>query len=67
MKYTASATVTISIYTTVEADSPEEAIELAREQPMQNFCAGCTDGEDYRWVTSGELDGEPQDIRVEED
>lgn len=68
-KRVVSTTVTISIYTKVDADSDEEAKELAMERPLMRFCHQCSAGKpDKEWVTSGELDGTPQedDMNVEE-
>ncbi len=66
-KYKVSGSVTISVYTEVEATSKAEAVRLAQEHPMQSFCHQCSTGSpDEEWTTSGELDGEPTDVRVEE-
>jgi len=67
MKYRVRAMMTISVYTDVEADSPEQAIELAGEHGNQGFCNQCSNGNaDEEWVTSGELDGEPTDLEASE-
>lgn len=67
MKYRVSAVVTISILTDVEAADPKEAELAALDQPMQEFCFQCSDTDpEEQWVTSGELDGEPKKLRVEE-
>jgi hypothetical protein len=59
-KFRVSSMVTISIYTDVEAETEEEAIDAASERPMMALCHQCSGGGESRecWVTSGELDGE---------
>jgi hypothetical protein len=65
--YNVVAQVTISVHTVVEAGSIEEAIELAQERSVIQLCHQCASGDEMsEWVTSGELDGEPTDLRVEE-
>jgi hypothetical protein len=63
--------MTISVHTTVYADSPEEAKEIAlKERSPMSLCYQCSHGEpESEWVTSGELDGEPdvQDVEEEEE
>lgn len=70
MKYRVSALVTISVWTDVEADSEEEAKEIAEERPLQGLCHQCSSarfGEGEReWRTSGELDGVPKELTAEE-
>lgn len=67
-KYQVNGTATISMHTVVEADSPEEAKEIAQERAVQGLCHGCANarGADEEWRTNGELDGEPGDLEVEE-
>ena len=68
-KYLVCGEVTISVHCEVEANSKEEALELARDLPMMSLCHHCASGsEKYEdeWRTSGELDGEPQNLWVEE-
>lgn len=68
-KYIVSASVTVSVWTEVEADTAEQARELAEDRPMQSLCHRC--GETRRgqereeWRTSGELDGTPSGLRAE--
>lgn len=61
--------VTMSMSTLVEADSKEEAIEIARERDVCDLLSpermGQTD-EEY-WVHSGEIDGEVHEFQVQED
>lgn len=66
-KYTVSGVVTISVHTDVEARSPSEAKRIACGRGMVALCARCAEGEpSEEWVTSGELDGEPDRLEVEE-
>lgn len=65
-KFTVGAMVTISLYTEVEADSPEQARELAENQQMPSLCHQCAGGEpEEQWCTSGEFDGVPDICSVE--
>jgi hypothetical protein len=69
MKYEVSALVTISIHCVVEAESREQALEEAEAADMMSFCHQCASGGDDRmneWRTSGELDGTPHEMKVEE-
>ena len=67
-KYIVSGIVTVSIYTEVIAETEEEALKLAGDQPMMSFCNQCSRGTpEDEWVTAGELDGEPQELRAEEE
>lgn len=61
-----SAKVTISIYTKVEAETIEEAIEIAREErQMMSIVSSGGDAEDSNWMCD-ELDGEPYDVHDSE-
>lgn len=61
MRYRIKALLTISVSTDVEADSIEEAREIAADRPIIDLCHQCSVGDaDEQWVTSGELDGSPQ-------
>jgi hypothetical protein len=55
-KYTFVVEATISMNCEVEADSLDEAVELAKEAPIQSLCHQCAKGEPESWNTSGELD-----------
>jgi hypothetical protein len=68
MIYLVSGQVTISITTLVEADSPEEAKEIAADRQMQMVDDVGRHGQtpEEVWCHSGELDGEAQINRVEE-
>ncbi len=65
MRYQVSAFVTISISTYVEAGTEEEAIELAADRPMAAVNHGGAEDEDSVWLTSGEMDGDAFDLRIE--
>lgn len=56
-----TATVTISIYTKVEANTLKEAIKIAEERNIEQ-ADWFGDIEKHAWV-SDEFDGEPQNIR----
>jgi len=62
MKFELSAMVTVSAYTTVEAQTLEEAIRLAgdRGADIGGNCTGVSERE--CWVVA-EIDGEPFDIK----
>jgi hypothetical protein len=57
MRYRVTGSVTISVSVVIEAKSPAEARELARQAPMQSLCGQCAGGDDECWSTGGELDG----------
>ena len=69
-KYSIGSVLTISVFTEVEADSKEEAIEEAGSRSVMSLCHQCSRGDyDAEWCTSGELDGEPdfeQHLAVDE-
>jgi hypothetical protein len=65
VRYRVGAIVTISVSTVVEAETEAQALEIARGRDMgqiidQSF-------EDEVWKTSGEIDGDPCDLYVEEE
>jgi hypothetical protein len=67
-RYRVTAEITISVSTVVMAKSEKAALDLAQDQPMQSLCHQCANGEDAtEWVTSGELDGVPKNLRAEEE
>jgi hypothetical protein len=67
-RYRLSAQVTISVSTVVDAESPEAAIEEAENRSMVSLCHQCAGGEEeVEWITSGELDGEPQRVEATEE
>ncbi len=60
MRYSVIANITISVSTDVEADSEEQARELALERGVQGLCHHCASADGERqWVAGGELDGQP--------
>ena len=60
-RYRVAAEMTISVSTVVEAKTRAEAIKKAQERPVVRLCYQCARGAaETEWVTSGELDGEPQ-------
>lgn len=66
--YTISAQVTVSVYTTVLANSKQEAIEIAEQRTMQGLCHQCSSGNvDSEWSLTGELDGEACKLEVDND
>ena len=58
-KYLVSGLVTISVYTVVEAENPEDAAAEAMLRPMQDLYSpwGEEPNEEAEWCHSGELDG----------
>lgn len=60
MKFRVGGTVTISMYVDVEADSPEEAKEIASRAGVMSLCHQCCRNHEDQWSTSGEIDGEPE-------
>ncbi len=62
-KYIITTPITISLHTIVEADSAEEAKDIAFARSVQSLCHQCAgsrnDEDEEEWRTSGELDGEP--------
>ncbi len=63
MKYHLTAKVTISVYTTVHANTLEEAIKKARdERTMMAIIQDGSNDTTENWMTD-ELDGEPYDIK----
>lgn len=60
-KYLVSTHLTISVHTEVDADSPEEAKNIAGQRGVMGLCHSCasSDESDVEWRTSGELDSLP--------
>jgi hypothetical protein len=59
--YIVTGTVTVSVRTTVQARSPEEAKEKAFENNLPTLCYQCASNDGIgEWSLSGELDGEVQ-------
>ena len=59
--YQLSALVTVSIYTKIEAESLEEAIEKSKEREIQKFVYGNSGQSEECWVCD-DFDGEPKSI-----
>jgi hypothetical protein len=65
--YRVVGSVTISVSTLVRAENEEDAKDIASDRPMMSLCHQCATGEDaVEWVTSGELDGEVDELYVQE-
>jgi len=60
-----SGEVTISVYTSVEAETLEEATQKSENRPVESAQWGHKDQKDEAWV-SDEYDGEVQNIHQEE-
>ena len=61
MEYNLEAIVKVSIYTTVEAETLEEAIQIAHNKEMMSVASNNGDTSDYCWMLD-EIDGQPQSI-----
>ena len=61
-KFHLSAEVTVSTYTTIEAETLAEAIEIAedRDVVIGGNCSG--ESEELSWIVE-EIDGEPEKIK----
>ncbi len=68
MIFTVNGHVTISCFTRVEANSPEEAQAIARQRQMCMVSDPARSGEDPNevWFHNGELDGQPEVTGVEQ-
>lgn len=65
MKYNVYGTLTVSAYTVVEADSENEAKDIAEGRETGSLCYGAISQSDNEcWHFEG--DGEPYDLTVEE-
>ena len=65
MEFNFSAKITITTYTTVEAGTVEEAIEIAKERmDMMSVHSNNGDSPEEVWMID-ELDGTPYDINLE--
>jgi hypothetical protein len=66
MKYRVEGKVTISTWTMIEAESPEEAIKKAEErQEKMSIASNNGDSGDYEWMIE-DMDGEPFDLEAED-
>ena len=61
-KYNLSGNVTISLYTTIEANSLEEAIEIAEDRDIEKYEWGIEKQKNEVWVAE-EYDGDPNNIQ----
>lgn len=64
-KYKLQGLVTISIYTTIEANNLKEAIEEAEDRNIESYHMGSHSQEGDVWVADG-YDGTPVDVTEEE-
>ena len=62
-KFDLSCAVTVSAYTTVEAATLEEAIEIAEGRNVVLGGPGCGESEDESWIIE-DADGSPTDIHA---
>lgn len=64
MKYMVHATVTVSCWTEVEADSKEDALKIAEERELGDLChQPFTAGPDECWHI--DTDGTPRELYVD--
>ena len=66
-KYVVSSTITVSLSKEVEADSEEQARDIAEGLCVPGLCSACESaGErnDDEWGLGGGLDGSPTDVEV---
>jgi hypothetical protein len=61
MKYHLSASVTVSAYTIVEAESLEKAIEISRDREVAIGLLHTSNDPHYQWIIE-DADGQAQDI-----
>ncbi len=64
MEYNLTASVTISLYTKVEADSLKEAIKIAQDRHSMSVHSSGGDTSDEVWMMD-EIDGEVSEITEE--
>lgn len=64
-KFFVSTELTISVHTFVEANDEEQAKIIAMDRPVMDLCHQCASANsELEWVTSGELDGLPEEDKV---
>lgn len=63
-KYQFVVEATITMGTDVEADTLEQAIEIAKGRCTMSLCYECAHGEEGCWNTSGELDADPENSKL---
>lgn len=64
VQYRLNGTITVSVYTDVEADSLEEAIEIAQDRDVEKYQWGENYQSQNVWVNE-DYDGEITDIKEE--
>lgn len=65
-EFTITAAVTVSVFTKVKANSIKEAMAEAKTRSLQGLCHECSSGSpETEWSLTGELDGEPTDLKVD--
>lgn len=65
--YVVTAEVTISLSKEISASSAEAAVEIAKGLRLSQLCWQCAgDQDDETWDLSGELDGTPMHIEIED-
>ena len=66
-KFEIVAKMTITVFTNIEADTLEEAIELAKERTdYMSVVTNSGDSADEVWMLPEELDGMPYDLYEDE-
>lgn len=67
-KFNLTATVTITLTKEIEAETAEDAELVANSLNVPELCNACArGGGDESWELGCGIDGEPLDIKVEED
>lgn len=61
-KFNLSAEVLVSVYTSVEAETLEEAIEIAKDRDIERYVFDDKDQRNTEWVND-EYDGAPRNIK----
>jgi hypothetical protein len=72
VKYIFIVEATISLSTEVEAETLEEAVQIAQSRSVKGLCYHCAQSGPEEWSTGGELDCDPSgsslvDLHVEGD
>jgi hypothetical protein len=64
-RYYITGTLSVTCYTEVEANSPEEALEIARERRVAGLCNNPFDGDSSEsW--NFDSDGEPFELQIDD-
>jgi hypothetical protein len=64
MRYSFQVEAVISMNVEVDADSFEDAVEMAQGAPVMSLCWQCARGDKGCWNTSGELDADPAEAKL---